>query len=89
MEKISNTNHPEIPDGCQHEEVKMGICAYTDGMDDPDEFGRVYYFEHTAILNRLAGTPDAHNDYDIRTNLAERRKIPRIALAKTDRRKTL
>ena len=66
----------------------MGLREYTDGVDDDDEFGRVYYFEHTAILNRLAGTPDAVNEFDVRTNLAERRKIPRIALAKTDRRKT-
>ena len=66
----------------------MGLREYTDGMDEPDEFGRVYYFEHTAILNRLAGKPDANNEYDVRISQVERRKISRIALAKTDRRKS-
>ena len=65
----------------------MGIRAYIDGVDD-DEFGRVYYFEHTAILNRLAGKPDAKNEYDVRISQAARRKISRIALANTDRRKS-
>ena len=66
----------------------MGLREDTSNMDDPDNFGRVYYFEHTAILNESAGNPDAHNEYDVRINLAERRKISRIALANTDRRKS-
>ena len=67
----------------------MGIRAYTAASEYEDGFGRLYYFQHTAFLNELAGTPDAYNEFDIRINKAERRKIPRIALAKTDRRKTL
>ena len=66
----------------------MGLREGSNWLDGDDGSERLCCFDHIAILNRLAGTPDAVNEFDLRFNRVERRKISRIALAKTDRRKS-
>ena len=66
----------------------MALKEGINWLDGDDGSERLFYFFQVAAINELAGNPDSANEFDMRFNRAERRKIPRIALAKTDRRKT-
>ena len=65
----------------------MGLKEGINWFDGDDGSDRLSCFHQVAAINEFAGNPDAVNEFDMRFSRVERRKISRIALAKTDRRK--
>ena len=66
----------------------MALKEGINWLEGDDGSERLCCFHQVDIINEFAGTPDAVNEFDLRFNRVERRKISRIALAKTDRRKS-